>query len=86
MKIYFADKQLFNFSGVSASLLTRSILGSANFQVGIFSVFTESLRSPEREDLLKVGEILPQQLVSAEWRENLSKFTSADKFKDNIYV
>ncbi|CBY22629.1 unnamed protein product [Oikopleura dioica] len=67
-------------------LLTKSILGKIKTKVRGLILFTEYLRSPQIEDLLLYDAILPQSIQTKSRFENLSKFTTADRLKDNIYV
>ena len=55
--------------------------------MNFYLLFTESLRSPDLEDLLSFDPVLPKELVThGERKDNFLRFVAADKFKDNIYV
>ena len=66
--------------------MTKCLIQKDSTPTGLISVFTESLRSPQLEDLILFDKILPKCLLNAKRDLNITRFTTADKFKDNIYV
>ena len=72
--------------GLAGALLTARQLGKAAFDCTYALLFTESMRSPEIEDLESFEALMPPSLLSSNRRANMSRYIATDKFKDNIYV
>lgn len=72
--------------GLAGAIISRKLLRDSMGDVGFVLLFTESLRSPDLEDLVSFDKILPPTLCSAKRMDRISRFISADKLKDNIYV
>ena len=67
-------------------MLTARQLGLAQYGIEYALLFTESMRSPELEDLESFESMMPKSLLDSNRRTNMSRYIAADKFKDNIYV
>ena len=74
------------FSGLAGTILSRKLLLDKMGDVSFVLLFTESLRSPDIEDLTSYDKILPPKFCSPTRQAKISRFISADKLKDNIYV
>ena len=72
--------------GLAGALLTARQLGLVKFDIEYALLFTETMRSPQLEDLESFEGMVPAALLDQNRRVNMSRYISTDKFKDNIYV